>query len=445
MGIDLGTSRPADELGPVDEADLRALRRAYRSEQERLLAQRIPITVAIYLLMVGSAIAVEWTLFPDRRASSSLTYAAHVGVSAFWLAVVGFRPARLPIATAAVGLACSWSVVLTSYTMLVLHNPERLASGHICLLYGLFFLLPWRPGHQLAVSLTAFVGALAAGLVSTNTEQFAYGIIVVITGMITSVGGVIYLERYRFAGFVRQAQLQRASREKHEEAEIAAALLQVSQALSTHVNEPDLLAHLTRIAVETVGCDWGSTFAFDERRGVYVLAGLYGEPPGVRDEIEVAEFDRQNLPLIEAMQPGALIELADARLQGLVPPALLARWGVASELVAPITMGGRVVGALCLAHSERRGPFSVRERRLAQGIVHATALALANSALIHDLREANKLRSEFVSTMSHELRTPLNVILGFAEMAQDDVLPAPERRGLRKGIGDSGRELPPPI
>src|SRR6185369_16438630 len=118
---------------------------------------------------------------------------------------------------------------------------------------------------------------------------------------------------------------------------------------------PVLLAHLTRIAVETVGCDWGTTFARDQRDGIYRLAGLFGEPPGVREEIEVAEFDERNLPLIHVLTPGALVELADARAQELVPPALLERWGVASQLVAPIALRGRIVGALCLAHGERRG------------------------------------------------------------------------------------------
>jgi signal transduction histidine kinase len=433
----------ADDLAPVDGADLEALHAGYRADQDRLLAQRMPITAAIYLVMVGIAIVVEWVLFPERRATATWFYAGHVFASAFWLGLAVFRPPSLRLPTVAAGMACTWSVVLTAYTVLVVGNPERLASAHICLLYGLFFMLPWRWTDQLLVSLACTLGAAAAGIAWHSPEQFAYGVVVDVTGLITSVGGVVYLDRYRFGGFVRQTQLTRASRERQEEAEIAAALLKVSEALSLHVNEPDLLAHMTRVAVQTVGCDWGSTFGLDPRDGAYRLAGLFGAPPGVREEIEVAEFDAQNLPLVRHVEAGLLVEIADASHQEpeMVPPPLLARWSVASELVAPIQMAGRVVGALCLAHTERRGAFSQRERRLAQGIVHATALALANSSLINDLRAANKLRSEFVSTMSHELRTPLNVILGFADMAQDESLEGPERRFLLKRIEEAGREL----
>ncbi|MCC6763446.1 MAG: HAMP domain-containing histidine kinase [Deltaproteobacteria bacterium] len=428
---------PAREPSATEQA---AWRTAYWAEQARVVEQRLPLTTAIYLAMVGGAIAIE-TAFPERRLTALGFYGIHVVVSVFWLAVARLRPARLRIDVAAVALAVSWSAVLTAYTSLVVPNPERLGSGQICLLYGLFFLLPWRWTHQLAVSIAALLGIAVTALVATNPEQLAYGFVVVVTGAVTSVGGVVYLDRYRFDEFVRTAQLTRASREKEEEAEIAATLLRVSETLSERANQPDLLAHLTRIAVETVGCDWGTTFALDERDAVYRLAGIFGEDPGVREEIEVAEFDERNLPLVHVLAPGSLIELPDAREQRLIPPALLTRWGVASQLVAPIALGGRVVGALCLAHGNRRGPFSARERRLAQGIVHATALALASSALVNDLRAANTLRSEFVSTMSHELRTPLNVIIGFAEMARDEELPETERRGVLQRIEEAGRDL----
>ena len=239
----------------------------------RIVEQRLPLTAATYLVMVALAIGIEM-LFPERRTLALTFYGLHVGVSAFWLSVAALRPSYVPIGVPAVGLAVSWSAVLSGYTVAVLHNPERLGSGQICLLYGLFFLLPWRWTHQLWVSLAALVGLASTTLFATDAEQLGYGFVVVLTGAVTSVGGVIYLDRYRFDGFVRTAQLERASREKEEEASIAAALLHVSETLSERVNQPDLLAHLTRIAVETVVFDWGTTFALDERHGVYRLAGL---------------------------------------------------------------------------------------------------------------------------------------------------------------------------
>ncbi len=38
-----------------------------------------------------------------------------------------------------------------------------------------------------------------------------------------------------------------------------------------------------------------------------------------------------------------------------------------------------------------------------------------------ELRELDRLKSEFVSTVSHELRTPLNIIIGHAEILQDEL------------------------
>jgi signal transduction histidine kinase len=399
-------------------------------EQDRLLVQRLPVTIAAYLLMVGCAIAAEWVLHAERRFAATVIWAAHVGASSLGLVLLAFRPRRLPIRWLAVGLACLWSLILGTYTVFVDGNPERVASAQISLLYGLFFMLPWGWRQQFAVSVAALAGLAASALAGAPTEPFVYAVIFIATGMLTSVGGVFYLDRYRLAGFVRHAQLVQASREKEEEAEIAAALLHVSESLSQHVNEPDLLAHLTRVAVETVGCDWGSTFA-GRAAGSYGLAGL--GPAGVRQEIGWRSSRPITAPRARAVA-GALIRWRTSR-PGVVPPALLLRWGVSSQLVAPITLGGRVVGGLCLAHGVRRGPFSERERRLARGIVHATALALANSSLIASLRAADKLRSEFVSTMSHELRTPLNVILGFAEMARDASLQERDRSVPWNGSG----------
>jgi len=47
-------------------------------------------------------------------------------------------------------------------------------------------------------------------------------------------------------------------------------------------------------------------------------------------------------------------------------------------------------------------------------------LQYSNSELV----KANKAKDEFLSIMSHELKTPLNVIMGYAELARTDTLPA---------------------
>jgi two-component system phosphate regulon sensor histidine kinase PhoR len=48
---------------------------------------------------------------------------------------------------------------------------------------------------------------------------------------------------------------------------------------------------------------------------------------------------------------------------------------------------------------------------------------------VTDLRQADRLRRDFVANVSHELRTPLTAIQGYVEALQDDVPPEPEEAG----------------
>ncbi len=56
-------------------------------------------------------------------------------------------------------------------------------------------------------------------------------------------------------------------------------------------------------------------------------------------------------------------------------------------------------------------------------------------------REANNLKSDFLSRISHELRTPLNAILGYAELLEEEELIDPDGTEDLARIHASGRHL----
>jgi PAS domain S-box-containing protein len=198
------------------------------------------------------------------------------------------------------------------------------------------------------------------------------------------------------------------------EARLAASLARVGRELMSSLDTPVLFDRLCQASVEGVGGGAGVIALWEPTAARYVRTAACGASVAAAEHV-----------LVELGPPSRLFDTTSVAL--LAP----------TTMAIALRRDGEIVGVQILVAPS---PLADEHRGFAEGVAIMVSMALANADLVSRLEEANRLRSEFVSTMSHELRTPLNVMLGYTEMLRDE----PEetaRWALLERMEASGRDL----
>lgn len=95
---------------------------------------------------------------------------------------------------------------------------------------------------------------------------------------------------------------------------------------------------------------------------------------------------------------------------------LIEQTNLQSLAAVPIMHQGRVIGALCAHQTRTMRRWAEDDIDLLTAVATQVGSMLENARLISVLREANRLKDEFLATLSHELRTPLTAIRGWVEL-----------------------------
>lgn len=184
-------------------------------------------------------------------------------------------------------------------------------------------------------------------------------------------------------------------------------------------------------SLQVLGADAVELWLADPERRELDLLAYRNISPEMAERLSHVSYDA---PLVTAraartetiqavedlLAAGTAVDVADLHRQE----------GLRSLLAVPLSSRGRLVGVLTYLNHQPRA-FTPADLEFNATVSDLFAVAIENAHLYDAVREALRLREEFIATAAHELRTPVTVIKGWAQLLlMSNAKDAQQRRAL---------------